>query len=90
MVHIFCGQKDIIKCFLPFIGLSLGGVAQSKLRQASVPIVSHAKCTSADWLSGRVTTDMLCAGHETGGEDACQVGVLNQVVSCSTFFANNQ
>ena len=84
MFCIFYGQNNIINSFLPIIGLALGGVSQSKLRQASVPIVSHAKCTSADWLSGRVTTDMLCAGHEAGGEDSCQVRVLNQFVSCST------
>ncbi|XP_024125341.2 trypsin isoform X1 [Oryzias melastigma] len=43
-----------------------------KLRTVLVPIVSTAKCNSSDSFDGNITANMICAGHQAGGKDACK------------------
>lgn len=43
------------------------------INEVVVPVLSQAECS--DWLGNlNVTDGMICAGYETGGKDACQVG----------------
>ncbi|XP_078366044.1 MAM and LDL-receptor class A domain-containing protein 1-like [Oculina patagonica] len=59
------------KCWITGWGtLSFGGAAPNPLMQASVPLVSKQRCTSA--YPGYIDDSMLCAGFDEGGIDACQ------------------
>lgn len=42
------------------------------LHQATVPLVPHSQCRSQRSYGSWVTPNMLCAGLEEGGADACQ------------------
>lgn len=50
-----------------------GGTIPSTLRTVTLPIIPSAKCNSSASFNGRITENMLCAGYELGGKDACQV-----------------
>jgi secreted trypsin-like serine protease len=52
----------------PNTGEPTGDISM-KLRQVSVPVVSHQVCNSA--YSGGILNSMLCAGFEEGGKDSC-------------------
>lgn len=41
------------------------------LMQADVPIISNDDCNALESYDGLVTPNMICAGHKTGGIDAC-------------------
>lgn len=48
------------------------------INQVSVPIVSNDKCKSMFLRAGRqeyIPDIFLCAGHEGGGQDSCQVSL---------------
>lgn len=42
-------------------------------KQAFVPIISRETCNEQTYHNGTVSVNMLCAGYEEGGTDACQV-----------------
>ncbi|KAI9644808.1 hypothetical protein NHQ30_006835 [Ciborinia camelliae] len=44
---------------------------QEKLRKVSVPVVSRAKCQTEYAAFHNVTENMICAGLDAGGKDAC-------------------
>ncbi|MFI9767792.1 S1 family peptidase [Streptomyces sp. NPDC052415] len=50
---------------------SANGSASSQLRTATVPIVSDAGCASS-YGTDYLASDMVCAGHASGGVDTCQ------------------
>ncbi|MEV0690042.1 serine protease [Streptomyces sp. NPDC050388] len=50
---------------------SSGGSSSNQLRTATVPTVSDASCGSS-YGSRFVRSDMVCAGHSSGGVDSCQ------------------
>ncbi|MEQ2245896.1 hypothetical protein ILYODFUR_032722 [Ilyodon furcidens] len=50
-----------------------GGQVPTELRTVTVPIVSAARCNSSDSFDGNITTNMICAGYQSGGKDACKV-----------------
>ena len=50
--------------------LKSGGSQPKELMQASVPLVSKARCLRA--YPGKIDDTMLCAGLDQGGVDACQ------------------
>ena len=59
------------KCYVTGWGtLSFGGSQPNVLMQASVPLVSKARCLKA--YKNKIDDTMLCAGLEQGGIDACQ------------------
>ncbi len=59
------------KCWITGWGtLSFGGASPNPLMQASVPLVSKQRCTSAH--PGDIDDSMLCAGFDEGGIDTCQ------------------
>ncbi|XP_047204376.1 trypsin-like isoform X3 [Girardinichthys multiradiatus] len=49
-----------------------GGQVPIELRTVTVPIVSAARCNSSDSFDGNITTNMICAGYQSGGKDACK------------------
>ena len=49
--------------------ISEGGPSSSTLRQVTIPIVGNEIC---DDVYEQLTTNMICAGTETGGLDSCQ------------------
>ena len=52
-------------------GYSYGGeLLPDVLHHAQVPLMSHDECVAL--LGGGIDAGMLCAGHEEGGQDACQ------------------
>jgi secreted trypsin-like serine protease len=50
---------------------SESGAVSDQLRTATVPVVSDTDCTSA-YGSDFVASEMVCAGHSSGGTDTCQ------------------
>lgn len=44
----------------------------TKLREATVPVVTNAVCNASNSYNGDVTSNMLCAGYASGGVDTCQ------------------
>ena len=59
-------------CYITGWGtLSSGGSQPDSLMEASVPIVSQAKCKTA-YGSSNIHDSMICAGLDAGGVDACQ------------------
>lgn len=50
-----------------------GGQVPAMLRTVTVPIVSAARCNSSDSFDGNITANMICAGGQAGGKDACKV-----------------
>lgn len=69
-------QFDYQKAIVAGWGLSNeGGSTSSVLQETVVPIITNAQCRATSYKSMIVDT-MLCAGYvQTGGQDACQVGV---------------
>lgn len=45
---------------------------RAELRAAEVPLVNYAKCYQDYIFMGGITKQMLCAGFDKGGKDACQ------------------
>lgn len=59
------------KCWITGWGtLAAGGSSPNALMQASVPVVSKARCDKA--YPNKIHASMLCAGLDQGGVDACQ------------------
>ena len=52
--------------------LSEGGSFPINLRKVSLPLVSRTNCNDANSYNGQITTNMLCAGRDSGGIDTCQ------------------
>ncbi|XP_078496553.1 trypsin-3-like [Lissotriton helveticus] len=50
----------------------VGGKTSDTLRTVRLPIVSMWSCNGTASYSGRITSNMICAGFSTGGKDACQ------------------
>ncbi|EDO37083.1 predicted protein [Nematostella vectensis] len=62
---------DGTRCWITGWGrLASGGTAPDILQQASVPVVSRARCEKA--YPGKIHDSMLCAGLDQGGIDTCQ------------------
>ena len=60
------------RCFITGWGtLSSGGSQPLYLQEASVPLVSDARCKTA-YGSNAIHESMICAGFDAGGVDACQ------------------
>lgn len=49
------------------------------LRQVIVPIWTKEECLASDYGAKRLTDNMMCAGYQDGGSDACQ-GNLNNLI----------
>ena len=48
-------------------------VPENRLKQAAMPVVDIDHCNETEYLNGRTTDNMICAGYEEGGIDSCQV-----------------
>lgn len=60
------------RCYITGWGtLASGGSQPDYLQEASVPIVSDAKCKNA-YGESNIHESMICAGLDAGGIDACQ------------------
>lgn len=51
------------------------------LRHVEVKIIDRFTCRLQYSLINYVTEDMICAGEDNGGKDACQVGIIELVDS---------
>ncbi|XP_069468272.1 trypsin-3-like [Ambystoma mexicanum] len=51
---------------------TVGGKISDTLRSVKLPIVAMWRCNSTSSYSGRITSNMICAGFSSGGKDACQ------------------
>lgn len=49
--------------------LFYGGDTSNTLQQVTIPIVSNEDCNA---VYGGITTNMICAGRDMGGQDSCQ------------------
>jgi len=47
------------------------GPANGRLHEVEVKVLSNAACKSSSYPAGQITDQMLCAGAEDGGKDAC-------------------
>ncbi|XP_072516230.1 elastase-1-like [Salminus brasiliensis] len=73
-----------VACFVTGWGVTqTGGFLSAQLRQASLPTVDHATCTSSTWWGTAVKSTMICAGGagttaacngDSGGPLNCLVG----------------
>lgn len=74
------GLKDfctLMLCLCPQSTVSLQGAGT--LQQVTVPIISQSSCQSMYNTNPSepvdIINDMICAGHQEGGKDSCQVGI---------------
>lgn len=61
-------------------------VPSDLMQEAKVKRFAAEKCNSSSWYNGAITKHSLCAGHEEGGTDSCQVihfGPTRLVPSCT-------
>ncbi|XP_078600937.1 trypsin-3-like [Branchiostoma floridae x Branchiostoma japonicum] len=63
---------DGTMCYVTGWGDTKGTGSDDVLRQAKVPVMSSKTCSSRSYYGGLVTHNMICAGYEQGGVDACQ------------------
>lgn len=62
--------------------LSEGGTLPSVLQEVQVPIVSNDRCKMMFLRAGRhefIPDIFLCAGHDSGGHDSCQVRLFKLI-----------
>ncbi len=52
--------------------LSEGGSFPINLRKVTLPLASRSNCNDANSYNGQITSNMLCAGRDSGGIDTCQ------------------
>ena len=76
--------------------LTEGGSSPDRLQAVRVPLVSQQNCNDSNSYNGDITSNMVCAGLDQGGQDSCQGdsggpmtrgpndGVLTGVVSWGT------
>ncbi|EDO41035.1 predicted protein, partial [Nematostella vectensis] len=65
--------SDGTTCWITGWGtLSSGGSPPDILQEASVPVVSRARCEQAYTDPNQIHDSMLCAGLDNGGVDTCQ------------------
>jgi secreted trypsin-like serine protease len=51
--------------------LTDGGSSSPVLMEVSVPIILNSVCNDSQHYAGEITSNMLCAGYESGGKDSC-------------------
>ena len=74
------GLKDEKKLLVKDAALSVtgwgatveAGAAVASLRVLDLPLVPRRSCNRALAYDGAISSNMICAGHIAGGEDACQ------------------
>nr|XP_033791769.1 transmembrane protease serine 12 isoform X4 [Geotrypetes seraphini] len=61
------------QCFVSGWGSrSHGGQESQILQEAQLKILPFTVCNKTGWYNGMLTSNMICAGYETGGIDTCQ------------------
>ncbi|XP_015199639.1 transmembrane protease serine 12-like [Lepisosteus oculatus] len=66
-------EAGLTPCFISGWGTtSWGGERADTLQEAEVNLIPRETCNQPDWYNQSLTENMQCAGHETGGIDACQ------------------
>ncbi len=61
----------VCELFLIICITFIGGPSPDVLQDVMVPLISNEKCNQG--YGGSITHDMICAGFDDGGYDACQV-----------------
>lgn len=61
--------------------ISEGGDQSNILKEADVPVVGYHSCNTSYATYGGITDNMLCAGYNEGGVDACQGDTGGPLVS---------
>ncbi|XP_029452688.1 transmembrane protease serine 12-like [Rhinatrema bivittatum] len=62
-----------LKCFVAGWGATrYKGRTTNILRDAEVKILPSNLCNKSGWYGGLLTSNMICAGYESGGIDSCQ------------------
>ena len=52
--------------------ISQGGAGSINLRRVLLPLIDRGNCNDANSYNGQITSNMLCAGRDSGGIDTCQ------------------
>ncbi len=52
--------------------LSEGGSFPISLRKVTLPLTNRTNCNDANSYNGQITSNMMCAGRDSGGIDTCQ------------------
>nr|XP_033791767.1 transmembrane protease serine 12 isoform X2 [Geotrypetes seraphini] len=66
------------QCFVSGWGSrSHGGQESQILQEAQLKILPFTVCNKTGWYNGMLTSNMICAGYETGGIDTCQSAECN-------------
>ena len=74
-VSVLLFLEEVV-CVVNFVP---GGVVSSVVQHVLVPVINRHVCNElydkiSDKVKLEITDDMMCAGLEEGGKDACQVG----------------
>lgn len=66
-----------------YIYLFIGGPSTNVLMQVPVPVLDNSVCKKAFVNNKKTIIDerVICAGYLAGGKDACQVLVINTILS---------
>ncbi|KAJ6651774.1 hypothetical protein lerEdw1_019665 [Lerista edwardsae] len=67
--------SELTQCYISGWGVmrEQATVPSDLMQEAQVERFATDKCNSSSWYDGAITEHSLCAGHERGGTDSCQV-----------------
>lgn len=73
--HLRLKHHNLLCLHIKLFFLFKKGTTSDDLLYVNVPVIGFDNCVNI--LGTSITTGMICAGYKEGGQDACQVSMMN-------------